>query len=175
RGPADTLGDGGGNGMRCLRSHLETRAAGSFVDATNWSAVGAGLPMAIGARAARPTGRVVCVTGDGGFLMSAAELETAVRERLPVTTVVLNDQGFGNVRAYQREQYGSRWVGSDFGPTDLARLAETLGARGWRVESWGELGPALDAALGCSEPSVVDVHIDPGALGATLHKAPSAS
>ena len=78
-------------------------------------------------------------------------------------------------RAYQREQYGGRWIGSDFGPTDLARLAETLGARGWRVERWDELGPALDAALGCAEPSVVDVRIDPWELGATLHKAPSAS
>jgi thiamine pyrophosphate-dependent acetolactate synthase large subunit-like protein len=171
-GADDVVVADSGNAMRYLRTSLETQAPGSFVDTVNWSAVGSGFPVAIGVRAARRAGRVVCVTGDGGFMMNVGELETSLRERLPVVTVVLNDNGFGNVRAYQQEQYAGRYIGWDFGNRDFARVAETLGAAGWRVERWDELGPALDAALAAERPSVVDVQIDPWELGATLHKAP---
>jgi acetolactate synthase-1/2/3 large subunit len=139
------------------------------VDTVGWSAVGSGFPVAIGVRAGQEGGRVVCVTGDGGFMMNAAELETAVRERLPVVTIVLNDNGFGNIRAYQKEQYRGRFIGSSFGNPDFARLAEGMGAAGWSVGRWNELEPALAAALASDRPAVVDVQIDPAELGATLH------
>ncbi|SRR5579884_260505 len=170
--PEDSLVSDAGNAMRYLRSHLETQTPGSFVDTVNWSAVGAGLPVAIGVRAARPRGRVICCTGDGGFLMNVAELETAVRERFPIVTVVLNDHGFGNVRAYQQEQYGGRYIGADFGNPDFARLAETFGVLGLRADTWDALGPALDTALAADRPSVIDVPIDPWELGPTLHRTP---
>ncbi len=172
-GPDDTVVCDSGNSMRFLRSSLETQRPGGFVDTVNWSAVGSGFPMAIGVRAGQVQGRVVCVSGDGGFMMNVAELETSLRERLPVTTIVLNDQGFGNVRAYQREQYQGRYIGADFANPDFPRLAESFGALGLRVERWDELAPALETALAAERSCVVEVRIDPWELGATLHKAPA--
>src|SRR5262249_46232535 len=86
--PEDVVVSDSGNAAVFLRGYLETRRAHTFVDTTNFSAVGSGLPVAIGYRAGREltgfAGRVVCVTGDGGFMLNLSELETAVRERFPV-------------------------------------------------------------------------------------------
>src|SRR5436309_5595182 len=103
--------------------------------------------MAMGAKLARPKQPVMAAVGDMGMMCNLGELETAVRERIPVVCVVFNDQGLGNERAYQNELYGGRQYAVDYGDVDFAALARTLGAFGERVTRPEALEPALRNAL----------------------------
>src|SRR5947209_1705941 len=87
----------------CSRSGEPSPSAGG--------AMGWGLPAAMGVQLARPEERVLCVSGDGAFWMVAQDLETAVRERIPVVTVVTNNFAFGNTRDRQRVDHGARYLG----------------------------------------------------------------
>ena len=95
------------------------------------------FPAALGAKLARPARQVVVPIGDGDFGMNAQEIETSVRENLPVIVVVYNDCSYGALRVFQENVYGGRQIGSDYGQTDLVKLAEAYGARGEKVEQPG--------------------------------------
>ena len=120
-------------------------------------AMGWGLPAAFGIQLARPGERVVAVVGDGSFWMVAQDLETAVRESIPVVTVVANNFAYGNTRDRQRADHGGRMFGVYYDNPDFAAFARLLGAHGERVERAEELEPAIDRALASGLPSVVDV------------------
>jgi thiamine pyrophosphate-dependent acetolactate synthase large subunit-like protein len=102
----------------------------------------------------------MAAVGDMGMMCNIGELETAVRERIPVVCVVFNDRGLGNERAFQNELYGGRTFAVDYGDVDFAALARVLGAHGERVEEPSEVLPAVKRALASSLPAVVDVVID---------------
>lgn len=115
----------------------------------------------MGAKLARPDQPVIVLIGDGDFGMMTQELETSVRERIPVTVVIYNDFGYGALRLYQKTYYGGRYIGSDYGNPDFAKLAEAYGARGERVEKPEQLRPALERALQSDVTTVLDVIIHP--------------
>ena len=92
----------------------------------DWGSVGAGLPIAMGVKLARPRQPVMATVGDMGMMCNIGELETAVRERIPVVCVVFNDRGLGNERAFQNELYGGRFFAVDYGDVDFAALARVL-------------------------------------------------
>jgi acetolactate synthase-1/2/3 large subunit len=116
-----------------------------------------GFPAAMGMALARPEQRVVAVSGDGSFWMVAQDLETAVRENIPVVNVVANNFAFGNTRDRQRTAHDGRYLGVFYGNADLAAYAELLGAYGERVEKAEDLRPAIDRALASGRPAVIDV------------------
>ena len=118
------------------------------------------FPAALGAKLAMPERQVVVPVGDGDFGMNAQEIETSVRENLPVIVVVYNDCSYGALRVFQENVYGGRQIGSDYGPTDLVMLAEAYGARGERVDRPDGLAPALERAAAADVTSVIDVRID---------------
>ncbi len=118
------------------------------------------FPAALGAKLARPGRQVVVPIGDGDFGMNAQEIETSVRENLPVIVVVYNDCSYGALRVFQENVYGGRRIGSDYGQTDLVKLAEAYGARGEKVERPDDLVPALRRAAAAGVTSVIDVQID---------------
>lgn len=125
--------------------------------------LGFGLPAAVGAAAAVPGRRVVALVGDGGFGFGWGELETLVRERLPVVCVVLNNGCYAYQKLWHDLNEGvSR--GLDFAPVRHDELAAAVGARGFLVERAEQLAPALEAALDSGEPCVVDVRTDPDEL-----------
>lgn len=126
-----------------------------------FAAMGIGLPGAIAAKLLFPDRRVVAVTGDGGFLMNAQELETAVRLHLPVVVLVWRDDGYGVIRWKQMQTFG-RPAFVDFGNPDFVAFAESFGAAGFRVSAASELAPVLEAALACGRPAVVDCPVDYG-------------
>jgi len=130
----------------------------TFIGPTS-GAMGFGLPAAIAAALARPNRPAIALTGDGGFAMTMAELETAVRERARVVAIVFDNQRFGTIRAHQ-ERRGRGVAGTDLGPIDFAAVAEAFGARGIRVESDAQFEPALREALAHSGPSVVHLVLD---------------
>ena len=126
------------------------------------AALGSGFPMAIGAQAAAPGKRVICVSGDGAFGYNIMELESAVRLGLPVVNVVINNQNLGMERRGYLEYAGEVFPeGATFSPQDFSRIAQAYNCFGVRVEEPGELGDALRAALASGQPAVVDVVIDP--------------
>ena len=118
------------------------------------------FPAALGAKLARPGRQVVVPIGDGDFGMNAQEIETSVRENLPVIAVVYNDCSYGALRVFQENVYGGRQIGSDYGQTDLVKLAEAYGAHGEKVERPDDLVPALERAAAAGVTSVIDVRID---------------
>jgi thiamine pyrophosphate-dependent acetolactate synthase large subunit-like protein len=149
-----------GNAGKHMRTFMDTHRPNTFMYISDWGSVGAGLPMAMGVKLARPRQAVMATVGDMGMMCNLGELETAVRERIPVVCVVYNDRGLGNERAFQNELYGGRLFAVDYNDVDFAALARVMGAHGERVEEPGALLPALKRALASGLPAVVDVVID---------------
>jgi acetolactate synthase-1/2/3 large subunit len=135
----------------------------TWVSSHGLGTMGYGLPGAIGARlAADDDQEVVCVEGDGGFLMTQQELSVAVRENMDVTVAVLNNEYIGMVRQWQDAFFEGRHMASDYHwVPEFDKLAEAFGARGWAVESYDEVADAIEAAVAYDGPSVIDFRIDP--------------
>ncbi len=123
-------------------------------------AMGYGVPAAIAAKLARPDRTVVCVSGDGGFLMTGQELETAVRHDLPVVVIVMRNGLYGTIAMHQMRTFG-RTAGVGIGDVDLAAYAASLGAASFSVTDREALVPAIDEAVFAGRPALVDVTIDP--------------
>jgi acetolactate synthase-1/2/3 large subunit len=117
------------------------------------------LPGAIAAKLVHPERRVLAVMGDGAFLMSAAELETAVRERVPLTVLVWVDGGYGLIGWKQDLQFGRR-TAVGFGNPDFVQLAESFGGTGYVIRAADELKPALEHALADDGVSVIACPVD---------------
>ena len=126
--------------------------------------IGSALPQAIGVKMARPDQKVVSISGDGGFFMNAQDLETAVRWKVPVVNIVMNNGSWGSEKAYQKVLYGERYVEADITNPRYDRLAELCGARGFYVERPEEVVPAVREALAAAVPSVIEIPVDPDEL-----------
>ncbi|HFU7303058.1 TPA: acetolactate synthase AlsS [Streptococcus agalactiae] len=123
--------------------------------------LGVALPWAISAALLRPNTKVISVSGDGGFLFSAQELETAVRLHLPIVHIIWNDGKYNMVEFQEEMKYG-RSSGVDFGPVDFVKYVESFGAKGYRVDSKDSFEETLKQALIDAEngPVLIDVPID---------------
>ncbi|HFU6705090.1 TPA: acetolactate synthase AlsS [Streptococcus agalactiae] len=123
--------------------------------------LGVALPWAISAALLRPNTKVISVSGDGGFLFSAQELETAVRLHLPIVHIIWNDGKYNMVEFQEEMKYG-RSSGVDFGPVDFVKYAESFGAKGYRVDSKDSFEETLKQALIDAEngPVLIDAPID---------------
>jgi acetolactate synthase-1/2/3 large subunit len=121
--------------------------------------LGVALPWAIAATMARPGEKVVSMSGDGGFLFSAMELETAVREKCNFVHLVWRDGSYDMVKIQQKLKYG-RSFGVEFGKVDIVKYAEAFGAAGLRIEKAGEIAPILSKALSLTGPVIIDIPID---------------
>jgi acetolactate synthase-1/2/3 large subunit len=136
-------------------------------------AMGYGLPAAIGATIARPGRLGVVLAGDGGFAMTMAEMETAVRERAHVVALVFDSGRYGTVRGRKRERGVASGPesepvtepgtepGSELGPVDFAAVAEACGALGLSVRIDEEFEPALRQALEAGRPTLIHLALDP--------------
>jgi acetolactate synthase-1/2/3 large subunit len=125
--------------------------------------LGFGFNTALGVQVANPGKAVVAVSGDGGFLFGSQELATAVQQRIPVVTVLFNNESYGNVRRDQIERYQGRTLGADLLNPDFAKYTDSFGALALRAESPGELRTALERAFQANTPTVIEVPIDRGA------------
>jgi acetolactate synthase-1/2/3 large subunit len=133
--------------------------------------MGVGLPWAMAASLVRPGTQVVSVSGDGGFLMSAMELETAHRLGSTFTHVLMRDNALNMVEFQQLLEFG-RTSGTKLGDYDIVNYAEAFGAHGYRVTSEDEFLAALQKGLGEEGPSIIDVPVDYSHstdIGAQLH------
>ena len=122
--------------------------------------IGPAIPFAIAARIARPTRRCVAFLGDGTFGFHGLELDTAVRQNLPIVSIVGNDAGWAAERHRQRQVYGEdRVVASDLLPTRYDKVAEALGCHAEHVERPEQLRPALERAFNSGKPACLNVTI----------------
>jgi len=121
--------------------------------------LGVALPWAISAALVRPDTKVVSVSGDGGFLFSSQDLETAVRLNLNIVHIIWNDGNYDMVKFQEEMKYGKS-AAVKFGPVDFVKYAESFGAKGYRVNKASELEEVLDKAFKEKGPTIVDVPVD---------------
>jgi acetolactate synthase-1/2/3 large subunit len=126
-------------------------------------AMGYGVPAAVAAKLAAPERPVVACCGDGGFLMTGQELETAVRYGTPILVVVFRNGMHGTIAMHQAREVG-RTAGVEIGEVDLAAYARSLGATGYAVRDPEDLEPALSEALASGSVALVDVITDPDVI-----------
>ena len=140
---------------------LQFSRPGSFLTPLDLGGLGFAFPEALGAKLARPERPVLAIHGDGGFLMNAQELETAVRHKINVVTLVMNNNCWGSEKAYQKHFYGERYIGCDIGNPRYDQLARLFGAEGYYVDHPGDVGDAVRAAFAAGTPAVIEIPIDP--------------
>ena len=121
--------------------------------------MGAGLPSAMMAAMLHPKRRVMAVCGDGGFMMNSQEMETAVRLRLNLVVLILEDGAYGMIR-WKQAVDGFTDFGMTFGNPDFVRYAESYGAKGWRVGRTEDLAPTLEAALAAGGVHLIATPVD---------------
>jgi acetolactate synthase-1/2/3 large subunit len=164
--PADTLlANDAGNFSVFVHRYWRYNHPDTQLASTN-GAMGYGVPAAVAAKLAAPGRTVVACCGDGGFLMTGQEMETAVRYGVPVTVIVFRNGLQGTIAMHQQRDLG-RTAGVDIGAVDLAGYARSLGAEGYTVRDPEELAPALQAASSSDAVSLVDVVTAPDLINPT--------
>ena len=133
----------------------------TFLSTVNFGSMGFGFAACMAAQLIYPERQAVSIIGDGDFMMTVQDLETAVRERIPVKVFVLNDRQYRVLNVRQKLQFQGRVYGTDHGNPDLAMLAKSFGAAGYTLERPDQVDEVLDAAVKDEKPVVVDVMIDP--------------
>jgi acetolactate synthase-1/2/3 large subunit/sulfoacetaldehyde acetyltransferase len=153
-------------GTLCLQAHdlLPYRQPPCLFTPLDFGLVGFSFAAGLGIKLANPGRPVVSLMGDGGFGMTMSELATAVTEGIDTTTLVLNNHVWGAEKAYQRDFYGGRYIGSDLRNPPYDEVARLFGAAGFRVEKAQELEDVVAAAIATEGPAVVDIQVDPDAL-----------
>jgi acetolactate synthase I/II/III large subunit len=127
-------------------------------------AMGYGIPAAIAAKVVHPERTVVCVSGDGDFLMSGHELAAAVQERAPIVVLVVNNGMYGTIRMHQERLFPGRVVGTDLVNPDFAAWARAFGAYGDVVLRSEDFPAAFERALAQPRPSLLELRVDPEAI-----------
>ncbi|HYD61766.1 MAG TPA: thiamine pyrophosphate-binding protein [Noviherbaspirillum sp.] len=131
-------------------------------------AMGYGIPAAIAAKLCNPSRQVICLAGDGCFLMTSQELATAVRNRLAIVFIVFNNGMYGTIRMHQERSYPGRVVGTDLNNPDFVMYGKSFGIEAERISESSEFAPMLEHALrtsaSTSSPFLIEVKMDPEIL-----------
>ena len=127
-------------------------------------AMGYGIPAAIAAKVVHPSRTVVCVSGDGDFLMSGHELAAAVQEELPIVVLVVNNGMYGTIRMHQERLFPGRVVGTELVNPDFVAWAHAFGAYGELVLRSEDFPDAFERALAEQRPALLELRVDPEAI-----------
>ncbi|MFC3075161.1 thiamine pyrophosphate-binding protein [Shinella pollutisoli] len=129
--------------------------------------MGYGLPAAVAAKQLFPEREVICFAGDGCFMMHGQEFATAVRYKLPIITVVVNNGIYGTIRMHQEREYPGRVSATDLTNPDFAALAVAYGGHGETVEKTEDFAPAFLRARESGKPAIIEIRLDPEAITPT--------
>jgi acetolactate synthase-1/2/3 large subunit len=141
---------------------MRVRTHQSFLAATNMGSMGFVFPAALGAKMAEPEREVVAIMGDGEFLMTVQDLETAVRERVGVKLVIVNDNSYRVLLMRQKIQKMGRIHGTLHSNPDIVKLADAFGAKAVSVDSESEIDSRLEFISRKSDvPLIVELKVDP--------------
>ncbi|NCU18457.1 thiamine pyrophosphate-binding protein [Pallidibacillus pasinlerensis] len=155
-----------GNFAGWLHRYYRFREKHTYIGPTS-GAMGYGMPAALGAKLAYPDKTVVSLSGDGGFMMTIQEIETAVRYKIPIIALVFNNQMYGTIRMHQEIHYPERVIGTDLGPVSFKDLAIHMGANGYVVETPEQFSKALKLALQGDKISVIEILTNPEQISVT--------
>ena len=156
--PEDTVFalDAGNN--RTWMAHLyQARQSNTFFSPGGTAGMGWGLPASVALKLVYPDRPVVCVTGDGGYMMTVSAISTAVQYQIPMICVVFNDNSLGMVRQHQPED---KRIASEFVESDNSAIAKAMGAFGLQIKDSRDLPNALREAQNSGLPAVIDILID---------------
>ena len=142
-----------------FRSHFRSYEPRHLLFSNGMQTLGVALPWAISAALVRPKTKIVSISGDGGFLFSSQDLETAVRLDLDIVHIIWNDGNYDMVKFQEEMKYGQA-AAVKFGPVDFVKYAESFGAKGYRVNKASELEAVLDKAFKEKGPTIVDIPVD---------------
>ena len=162
--PADAVVTNDAGSFAAWISRYLTRDHSRTYLAPTSGAMGYAIPAALAAKLARPSVPAIAIVGDGGFMMTGAEIETAVRERLPVVVVVVDNGEYGTIRLHQERRRMGHFPGSLLGSIDFAAYGRSLGAEGFTVSADRDVRGVLNEALESTRPTVVHVRVDPAQL-----------
>ncbi len=147
-----------------INSFLTAKSAGMrFITPRGLAGLGWGFPMAIGAKLAEPQKTVICLAGDGGFGHVWSEIETMVREKIPVVMIVLNNGALGFQKDAEDVKFGRHTGACYFAAVDHARVAKACGCNAYTVSDPDTLNSVLKAAIDSGQPALIDVITDPSA------------
>lgn len=158
-----------GNFYGWLSRYYRFNYENTFIGPTS-GAMGYGLPAAIGAKLAQPDKTVVSFSGDGGFMMTMQEMETAARYNIPVLSIVVNNNMYGTIRMHQERHFPERVIGTDLTNPHFGELAKLFGVHGERVERNADFIPALKRAISSGGPALIEVITNPKILSAFQEK-----
>jgi acetolactate synthase-1/2/3 large subunit len=149
-----------GSHLHLIGQYWNTGSKGELIMSNGWSGMGFGIPAAMAASMSKPDSRVVCITGDGGFLMMAGEMVTAKRYGLPVIVVVLSDGELNLIKLKQSWKeippYGTLLYDGDLFGSDTF-----LGVKVIKADSKESMSMAIRKALSMNEPVIINSIIDP--------------
>ncbi len=162
--PADAIVcNGAGNYASWIHRFFRFRRFGQHVAPTSGS-MGFGVPAAVGMKRLYPDRPVVCIAGDGDFLMNGQELATAVQYDLPITVVIADNGLYGTIRMHQEREYPGRVSATELRNPDFVAYARAFGGFGVTVERTEDFPAAFAAAQASGKPAIVHLKIDPEAI-----------
>jgi len=152
------VSDVGAHKMWMARMYQAERP-NTCIISNGFASMGIGVPGAIGAKLAYPDRTALTVTGDAGFLMNSQEIETALRIGVAMIILVWNDSKYGLIKWHQDRRFG-RDTQIEFNNPDLVKYAESFGAKGYRIESAGDLLPTIKQAIADDTVVLIDCPVD---------------
>jgi acetolactate synthase-1/2/3 large subunit len=169
--PDAILCNGAGNYSAWIHRFFRFRRFGQHVAPASGS-MGYGVPAAVAMKRLYPQRQVICVAGDGDFLMNGQEFATAVQYGLPFTTIIFDNGMYGTIRMHQERDYPGRISATDLRNPDFAAYARTFGGFGISVERTEDFPQAFREAEASGKPAIVRLAIDPESItpGTTLAK-----
>jgi acetolactate synthase-1/2/3 large subunit len=160
--PEDVVAADASFSTNWVSAFISARADGArILEPRGLAGLGWGMPLAMGAKLARPSANVFAIVGDGGFAHCWSELETARRLGVNVVTIVLNNGILGYQFLGEELGYGAHSPAAEFAPVDHAAIARACGCHGERVTSPSEVKPALERAIASGLPALIDLIVDP--------------
>ncbi|HTK00375.1 MAG TPA: thiamine pyrophosphate-binding protein [Bordetella sp.] len=164
--PDAIMTNGAGNYATWLHRFHRFQRYGTQLAPTSGS-MGYGLPAAVGAKRVYPGRTVVCLAGDGCFMMHGQEFATAVQYDLPILVLIIDNGMYGTIRMHQERHYPGRISATELRNPDFAAYARAFGGHGERVEATEQFAPALERALASGKPAIVHCLIDPEVITPT--------
>ncbi|MCH9034252.1 MAG: acetolactate synthase large subunit [Planctomycetes bacterium] len=152
------ISDVGAHKMWMARMY-QAEAPNTCIISNGFASMGIGVPGAISAKLVSPNQTALTVTGDAGFMMNSQEIETALRIGTPIIILIWTDSQYGLIKWHQLRRFG-RDSHIDFKNPDFVKYAESFGAKGYRVESAGDLAPILRKAIADDTVVVIDCPVD---------------
>jgi len=148
-----------GAGLHLLypMSFIPSKLPLTFLSAVNFGSMGFGFPASLAAKLIYPERPVIAVLGDGDFMMTVQDLETAVREQISVRIFIVNDNSYRVLAFRQRVQFQGRIYGTLHDNPDFCKLADSFHIPAWRIDQSGQIDGVLDAALAATGPSMVEI------------------